>query len=775
MPRSVTPIETNTFVAGLITDASPLTFPENSSIEEENFILSIDGSRQRRLGLDFEEDSSDVTTGVTNADSVEPSFSSYKWNNAGGDPEKSLLVVQMGKEIKFFDLDEIPISSGYIDTHEFTSSDGTQNFAYATIDGILVVTTGLKEVTAFEFTSPSTITSSSYDLMVRDFFGVEDEVAGVNLYEKLDVRPATTDNAHTYNLRNSTWAIPRRGGNTETMIDPIPYFFAEGSTYPSNSDSVNYSLYADPNDADNRLVERFFRSDLFINPRGSTPAPTGFFVIDALERGPSRLERITELMANYSTLTQNVTDLPDDTTPGGPKCVAEFAGRVFYGGFSGEVTDGDALSPRMSSYILFSQLVKSVDDINKCYQIGDPTSKDTPDLVSTDGGYFRLNEAYGVQALINVGSSLLIIAANGVWRITGGSDFGFDATNYVVSRITDHGIVSIDSLVFVDNTIMFWGEDGIYHLHTNEYGDWVADNITFSRISTLYSTIPIVDKRKAKGAFDAFDRKVRWVYYNRLGDDEPARELILDINLKAFYINRIMQFDGTALPRLLAPFKVNPYQITVTQTEVNVNTVQVQVNGVDVTFPIENVLPNTIQEIGYLVVTQITPVVKYKFAFYRNPDFMDWFSSDDVGVDAEAFLITGYVAGPPEGGKDFMRYKQIPYLFVHSRRTENGFEEDINGDLIPINQSSILVQARWEWADSSNSNRWGNQFQAYRYKRLYFPADSLDEYDTGFSTIVTKNKLRGKGKVLSLKFTTEQGKNCHLYGWSMIMSVNGNV
>src|SRR5690606_29454498 len=112
----------------------------------------------------------------------------------------------------------------------------------------------------------------------------------------------------------------------------------------------------------------------------------------------------------------------------GPTCIAEFAGRLFYGGFSGEIIDGDKRSPRMSSYILFSQLVKSVDDIKKCYQEGDPTSKENPDLVATDGGFFRINEAYGIQSIINVGTSLLILARNGVWRVYGGSDYGFDAT-----------------------------------------------------------------------------------------------------------------------------------------------------------------------------------------------------------------------------------------------------------------------------------------------------------------------------------------------------------
>lgn len=774
MSRTSAAIEVNKFIAGLITDANPLTFPDNASIEEENFILNIDGSRERRLGLDLEEDYTVVTTSIVDGGVEDPAVSTFKWDNAGGDPDKSLIVIQVGNEIKFFDADSIPISSGLLYTHLFSSVPKTQNFSYATVDGILVVTTSEKEVTSFEYTAPSTITATDNTLLIRDLFGVED-VISVDLYDRLDVRPGSTTNAHTYNLRNSTWAIPRPQGNTEAVDDPITYFKTQsGALYPSNSDTVNSALYADANDTDARTLERFFALDLVRNPRGTVPAPSGHFIIDALERGTSRLAKEAELRANYSQLDDIVTTLPTDTTPGGPSCVSEFAGRIFYGGFSGELTDGDKRSPRMSSYILFTQLVKSVNDLRKCYQEGDPTNKESPDIVPTDGGFVRINGAYGIQSLVNVGSSLLILAKNGVWRLYGGSDYGFDATNYVVERITDHGIVSLDSVVVVDNTVMFWGQDGIYHIRMGEGGGWTSENITYGRIQNLYEDIPIADKRKAKGSFDAFERKVRWVYYNRLTDDEETKELVLDINLKAFYLNAIKQFTGTAIPRLVAPFIVNPYQISLTDVDVTVNTEVVTVNGDDVTVPVENVLNNSIREIGYLVITQITPLVEYGFAFYRNPDFRDWFSIDNEGVDAAGFMITGYVAEAP-GGKDFMRRKQVPTLFVHCRRTENGFEEDADGDFVPINESSCMVQARWEWSDSNNSSRWGNPFQAYRYKRLYFPVDSADTYDTGFATIVTKNKLRGQGKVLSLKFYTEENKNLHLYGWSMLMSVGNNV
>lgn len=775
MARQTLPIEINKFIGGLITDANPLTFPDNASLEEENFILNIDGSRRRRLGLDFEDGYSEITTTVANADTIEPAFSSYKWNNAGGDAEQSILCVQVGTELKFFDLTSNPVSGNLIDTYTFTGADVQQNFSYATVDSILVVTSGLKQPVAFTFTAPSTITSSAQTLLIRDLFGVED-VISVDLYDNLGTRPGSTTSAHTYNLRNQTWAVPRVQGNNETVDDPITYFFSQSSSlFPSNSDSVLAALYPDPNDTDNRTVDRFFAGDLVKNPLGNFRAPQGYFIIDALARGTSRLAQETALRSLYSTLDYTVSSLPTDTTPGGPTCISEFAGRVFYGGFSGEVTSGDKRSPHLSSYVLFSQLVDSVADIARCYQEGDPTGKENPDLVATDGGFIRVNEAYGILALKNVGSSLLVCAKNGVWRIYGGANYGFDATNYIVERITDHGIISTDSLVVVDNTVMFWGQDGIYHVHTDQYGNWVAENVSYGAIQRLYEDILIEDKRSAKGVYDSFERKVRWVYQNRLSDDTETKELVLDINLKAFYLNAIKQFANSSIPRLLAPFTILPYQVIIDTAPIEAATIPVQVSGDDVVVEVENVFGSATKETGYLVVTQITPVVKYTFAIYRDPEWRDWKSYDGVGVDAAAFMITGYIAGTDQAGKDYMRKKQIPYLFVHCNRTENGFTEDLNGDFYPANPSSCITQTRWEWSNSSNSNRWNQEFQAYRYKRFYLPANVNDPFDTGFATIVTRNKIRGSGKVLSIKFSTEPYHDLHLYGWSMLMSVPGNV
>lgn len=770
MSRQVSAVEINKFNAGLITDASPLTSPENSSLEENNMVLNIDGSRNRRLGLDLEEDFSEITTSVVNADVVSVAISNYRWDNAGGNSEKSLLVVQFGTEIKVFDLDTSPISDNLIFTYNFPLASTTQSFSYTVVDGILVVVTGLKDVYSFEFEAPSTITVTTNRLMVRDFFGVEDEYEGVDITRGTDVqnRPSLFLDKHLYNLRNQSWGIPRLRGNQETVVDPVLAFIVNAGVYPSNADTVTAALYPDAADADNRTTDRFFFDDLFRNPPGTTRAPMGFFVIDALDRGASRIENEYNNRVRYPELVYSVESLPVDSTPGGATAIAEFAGRVFYAGFPGEVEGGDEKSPRMSSYVLFSQIVDNVNDINLCYQQGDPTSSGSPDIVDTDGGFIRINEAYGIKKLINLGSSLMVVASNGIWRIVGGTDNGFTATSYIVEKITDRGCLSQDSIAVIDNSFMFWGNDGIYHVTTDQFGGWVANNISFGRIQRLFDSISSEDKRTAQGAYDTYERKVRWLYYNRTTDFTLTNELVLDLQLQAYYLNTIGQFDGTNLPRVVGIYSSLPYTVIQEDIDVLVDVDQVFVGDESVTLSTDSISGSSIRELGYVVATQLDPVVKYSFATYRNTDFRDWFSIDGVGIDAEAYVVTSYISG-----NDFQRDKQVPYITVHLRRTENGFEDA--DEVIPINQSSCIMQARWDWSNSNSSGKWGREFQAYRYRRLYIPVDVADDYDNGFSTIVTRNKLRGNGKVVSLKFRTEPYRNLHLYGWSMVFSVAENV
>lgn len=776
MARQTQAVEVNSFIKGLVTEASPLTFPENASLDEDNFNLLRDGSRGRRLGMDFEPNYQEIEG--PSSGGGEMAVSTFTWENAGGVPSKTLLAIQTGRVIKVVDPDISPISSGTVYTLIISEASDSQVFSYANIDGDLVIASGTKNIYIVSSDNGSFSSRTDY-IKVRDQFGLEDVVEGRNLFEGggISFRPPTTTDAHTYNLRNQGWGIPRDPGDIkfdagDALRDPV-YWFKEGTPgpanrFPSNADKVTYALYPNPADEDNRTGEQFYGRDLRNNPPGNFPTAKGYFIIDALERGISRLEAIATLYSDNPQLMYAISDLPADKTPGGPTSVAEYAGRVWYAGFSGNVIDGDSKSPHLASYVFYSQLVQDPSTITHCYQEGDPTSKEAPDLLDTDGGFIRVDGAYNIQALLNVGSGIMVVAENGVWMITGGSDYGFSANNNMRRKVSERGVQSPGSVVSIDNSFMFWSDDAIYQVGPDQFGDYAANNMTQNTIQSFYDDINPLDKFYAQGNYDSYEGKVRWVYRNRLGETSPAKELVFDLNLGAFYTHTIGALEDSTFPRVAALVEIPAFRLNEEDTAV-VNDGEAVVNDGEAVTGQVSTRGSSTKELMYIVLTSNNPV-KYSFAYYRDLSFKDWVSKDGVGVDAPAFLVTGYLSGG-----DFLRDKQAPYIQFYFIRTEDGFEDDGSGNLFPTNPSGCIVQAQWEWSNSANSNRWGNPFQAYRYRRRYMPSGPGDSFDNGFEVLSTKSKLRGKGKVLSLKINTEPGKDCKLLGWSMLVGVTGNV
>lgn len=90
-----------------------------------------------------------------------------------------------------------------------------------------------------------------------------------------------------------------------------------------------------------------------------------------------------------------------------------------------------------------------------------------------------------------------------------------------------------------------------------------------------------------------------------------------------------------------------------------------------------------------------------------------------------------------------------------------------------IEQSSCYVQHQWAWSDNVNSNKWTTPMQYYRIRNPYYPGFGV--ISDSFYVVETRNKVRGNGKVLSIKFSTEPGKHCVIYGWSVNIGTDGNV
>ena len=94
------------------------------------------------------------------------------------------------------------------------------------------------------------------------------------------------------------------------------------------------------------------------------------------------------------------------------------------------------------------------------------------------------------------------------------------------------------------------------------------------------------------------------------------------------------------------------------------------------------------------------------------------------------------------------------------------FLEDMAETVYHVSDDSLLVGT-----NSASGGRWSSEREYYRLNRLHLAELSSEEYDDGFPVVVTKGKLRGKGKVVSLKFSTSPGKDCRLQGWTMLMAL----
>lgn len=750
MPRQPIQSDYTTFNKGLITEASPLTFPENASLEEVNFVLNPDGSRSRRLGIEYEIDYNLIDTGV-DVTATDAAVSSLTWTAVANSGDLEFVVVQIGNDLYFYDSNLGAISNNPRNggTKITISGDPTEPIAGASIYGKFVIAHGTQEVTILSYDAASdTVTATEDRLKVRDLFGVDDGL-------EVDERPTTLSVEHQYNLRNQGWPVSIKCSNTgfdgATDEDPINFTFTRRGWYPSNADIVWAAKLSNAKDIP--AIGAFWPAELDKIVFGSTQAPLGRYVIDLFNRGASRVAE------------SGIALTDDDQSLGGVTSVAAFAGRVFYSVEETSRIETDNRSPNIGTMIFYSRADNSLKSFTKCYAEADPASEHVFDPVATDGGFITIPEAGQVLRLVTMGQSLFVFCTNGVWEIHGGEE-SFSALNQSVSKTTDIGVASPRSIVYAEDKIAYWGLSGIYLITRNDLTLRGGTNdLTYATIQTFFDDISFEAKEKAVGRYDPFIRTFRWLYR-----DDPLpnpsffnKELIFDINLGAFYVFNI-DIISEGQPFISDFVSINSILLTTEDNQVIVTDTEEQdvVIGVDDVI-IKSVVGSGVQKNAtkYLTVVKVGTTHKFTFSHYRNSEYRDWYTYNGVGIDAAAKMVTGYIVG-----NSAMTDKKVNYIHVYLKRTESGLDD--NDEM--IDPSSCTMQAQWQWTNSSTAGRWGPEFEVYRLPRI-FSFDQLgSDFDYGYTTVVTKNKLRGHGRVVSLLFKTKPYHNCILYGWSVLGS-----
>lgn len=733
----------NTFVAGFITEATELTFPENSSYEEENCVLLPKGNRKRRLGIDYETSYSLSSYSATDTELETFAIHTYTWTAVGGEGGLNFLLVQLGNVLRFYDLSNEPLSGGLkaftVDLDSYlapaaTTSSEDRVSAVAGRGDLFVTSPTVKPLQIVYDHDTDTVSVNEINIKIRDFDGLDDSL-------EVDEEPSTLSTEHEYNLLNQGWYATPSGHN------PLTTYFSSSSVYPPNS--LQWFIAKD--DSGNIDVASLRKLSI-----GTSSAARGHYILDPFFKDRSA--------------ASGVAGIAVESVDERPGSVAFYAGRVAYG---------------TGSEIYLSQVL-NLDRGNsgKCYQEADPTSEDISDLVDSDGVAITIPEAGSILALETVGENLMVFANNGVWFIAGSGGGGFKATDFVISKVTSLGVLGRHSVINVEGITVWLSETSIMSLQLDQVtGRPSAISLTDDRIKTFYTEIPSINKQNAIGQYDVATKTVQWLYKD--DDTAPAnsspyfynKALTLDLRIGAFYKYSISSVDGGETPFIGSIFRTP--SLNHTEQVFNV----IDDNGDQVVDDnVDNVVADIPVTVGISTFTKYLAVVpntgstvnNITFALFSNLSFTDWETYDiieysGIGADYVSFLETGF-----DLQNDMVRYKQAPYIITHCKRTEDSFILD-NGNTIFVNPSSLFMQARWDWSDHGNSGKWSTNQQVYRERRMYIPNESTLEYDPGNLLVTAKSKVRGRGRALQLRFESEQGKDFDILGWGIVYTGNTDV
>ena len=98
------------------------------------------------------------------------------------------------------------------------------------------------------------------------------------------------------------------------------------------------------------------------------------------------------------------------------------------------------------------------------------------------------------------------------------------------------------------------------------------------------------------------------------------------------------------------------------------------------------------------------------------------------------------------------------------RESETGWTGNDTIGYTPTNESSLLVSAYWDFNKSPSSTAQ----QAYRRKRPVFLGVDPTEFVSEESVIMTRLKLRGRGRSVRIRLESETGKDFIYLGHGMI-------
>jgi hypothetical protein len=676
-------------------------------------------------------------------------YTYHNWESVNGVPGDDVLVIGGGGKLLFYSLASNLLTFAPLGSYNLTGTAAAyvnSRVSMASGGGRLFVSGDLIEPEIVNLDISSAVTSSfMLKLQIRDLEGVLELDANGDVIPD-DFRPPTLTNEHLYNLRNQGWlttTVPAYDDRKRTKIRakfPIYLFEAYREGFPANTDPYPYYL-----DGSNIFDVRN------AGHPGSSISPKGKFILDLFDQDRGAVSSLTLPTSSFDT-TRTIQR---------PSTITFYAGRVWYSGVKDVLWTGR---------VYFSQTIRNDTNALRCYQANDPGSPVASDLLATDGGVIPIPDAGGIRFMTPLGSSLMVFGDKGVWSIKGG-DGAFSAANFSVTKVHSAQLVAPETVVTAGERVLFWSNEGIFSVQLDSTGfSFQIDNISDATIKSLYNSISKSSKENCIGEYLRTDQEVYWLYS---GDEQfdvrssLTKALILNTVSGSFRTETYTELEEYSPIIMGILEKVT--QNTETSTAPICDGEDTIVDGTDSV--IATIVTPLSTETSKKFITAIEDTEDYKLAFsgLTNSDFLDWVSIDDIGANYSSYFETGF-----DNFGTLTRKKTAPQLWTFLTRTEDGFEEveDLGSGAQTLqltSPSSCFVTYKWDWTDTNSAYRWSSPRQVYRLKQ-FVPTDDTDPFDYSYTVVETRNKIRGHGKTLSLRFESEQSKDMRVEGWALEIS-----
>jgi hypothetical protein len=721
----------NNLIKGLITEAGELTFPEGASVDELNCSLSRDGSRSRRLGLQFE---TGATTSSFTVDEAE-AFSVGQWDNPGGIAGLTFMVLQVGSTLYFYNAGQAPYSgqntglSVDLLAHQISGGDASMvRVEVATIASSLVVASEAIDTIYLTYDGAN-ISVTEIEFRIRDFEWLSDVC---DLTDQIPT--ASVTDARRYDTFNAGWV----GNNGSTLAT------VGGATLPSGLGLSALSTYLGSRTAWPPLTHPWFSGkdsggnfslaeweNVF---SGSSLIGNGRFVIDFFNKDRNTVAGMTGIPTEVETTRFS--------------SVASYAGRMFFAGLGSGANSGKILYSRIVETVKASD---SCTLLGECFQQNDPTSEYFSDLLETDGGVIHIPEAYNIKKLYTHNQYLYVFADNGVWVISG-PDSRFTATSYYVSKVSNVGIYNSGSFVAAEGVPFWWSKYGIHTFAYDESSGFpIEQNLSIATVQTFWNEIDTNAKNLVTAAYDRVNKQIFWLYPR---NDETVltkknRILILDVQLQAFYPWDIA--DAVDYPMGL--FFFDAYGAEEFEDVVFDNSLTTVTTGAGNVFTTGyNLIRNSQTQLGVLTYNGGNLTV----SSFSSKSFVDWGTEN-----YDAYVECGY-----DFGGDLLLKKSAPYVTVLCRSTEEGYTPAPNFNV--INPSGLFLEAYWDFRDYPATRQ-----QVYRIKPSpVLDTTNLSDNGQTKSVVTSRLKVRGSGRSMRMRFVAEEGKNFVLLGYSVLVGAN---